>query len=171
MDKINVFLDLDGVMVDFDAKLHELFGKSYDEVKQEMHVGDIWGKLGDVDHLFLNLKPLPHYKTLFNYLNCLHKIGAINKFEILTSIPHPTKQLKTSRQDKIDWVRQHLDANIVVNTVFGGEKKARYVKDSNDILIDDMVRNIDAWNKAGGTGIHFKNNADTIAAIGKLLNR
>lgn len=170
MEKINVFLDLDGVMCDFDGKLHEVFGKKYDEIKHEMHVNDIWDKLGDVDHLFLHLKPLPHSKTLFNYLKSLHDKGEINRFEILTSLPYSTNKLVTSKQDKIDWVREHLDKDIIVNTVVGGEKKAKFVTGPNDILIDDLERNIQAWEKAGGTGIHFNTNGKAITRLDQILH-
>lgn len=161
---INVYLDLDGVMVNLEQKIKEVFGKKYHEVPAD----ELWGKLGDIPHLFLNLEPMLHYKTLFNYLKQLEDSGKI-KLEILTSLPYSTNKLVTSKQDKTDWVRKYLDSNIKVNTVVGGAKKAKFVKQSTDVLIDDTQRNITAWNDAGGVGIFFKNNADVIATMNNLI--
>ncbi len=162
---VNFFLDMDGVLVDLDRKIQEIFGTDYNKIDNKNY---LWDKLGDIDHLFLNLEPMPHYRTLFNYLKSLEQIGSIH-LEILTSLPYSTNKLVTAKQDKIDWVRKYLDPDIVVNTVVGGAKKRNFVKHPTDILLDDMPRNIDAWNDAGGTGILFKNNADAISRIGRIL--
>lgn len=170
-NKINVMLDLDGVMVDFPKFIEQKYGTSdYDKIRDMIGAGQLWKQLGQVDHLFLNLDPMPGYKTLFNYIYTLHKTGAVDRYEILTSLPYSTDKLVTSKQDKITWVRKYLDKDIPVNTVVGGAKKAQYVKSKNDILIDDMKRNIDEWNKAGGTGILFTSNGQAIAELGKILD-
>jgi len=162
---VNFFLDMDGVICDLDRKIQEVFGTDYAAIQNKNY---LWSKLGDIDHLFLNLEPMPHYRTLFNYLKSLEQIGSIH-LEILTSLPYSTNKLVTAKQDKIDWVRKYLDPDIVVNTVVGGAKKAQFVKNKSDILLDDMPRNIDKWVEAGGTGILFKNNADAISRIGRIL--
>jgi 5'(3')-deoxyribonucleotidase len=161
---INVFLDMDGVVVNLDKKIQEVFGTEYKNVSPNV----LWNTLGDIPDLFLNLEPMPNYLTLFNYLKQLESNGLIH-LEILTSLPYSTKKLVTSKQDKIAWVREHLDKNIVVNTVVGGAKKSRFVKQPSDILIDDLERNITAWENAGGTGILHKSIAYTIAGLGKYV--
>lgn len=158
---INVYLDLDGVMVNLDKKIQEVFGTDYKNVPSNV----LWNTLGEIDNLFLNLEPMPSYLTLFNYLQQLHNTGVI-KLEILTSLPYSTKKLVTSKGDKTEWVRQYLDKDIKVNTVVGGAKKAKFVTQPTDILIDDLERNITAWQNAGGVGILHKSVAYTIAAIG-----
>lgn len=170
MSKINVFLDLDGCVVDFPKKLKELFGTSnYDELRATIGNDVLWSELGKLDHLFLNLEPMDNYKTLFNYIKSLEQTKVINRLEILTSLPYSTNKLTTSKEDKIKWVRKYLDPDIIVNTVVGGHKKAKYVKDKNDILIDDLPKNIEAWEKAGGTGILFVSNGDAMAQLDKVI--
>lgn len=165
---VTVMLDLDGVMVDLDKFIHEIFNRDYKDSVKDIGADVLWGKLGEIPHMFLNLDPMPNYKTLYNYLKSLEKANVIH-LEILTSLPYSTNKLVTARQDKIDWVKQYLDKDIVVNTVVGGAKKAKFVKTPTDILIDDMQKNIDAWNAAGARGILFVNNSDTIAQLDRLL--
>jgi hypothetical protein len=162
---VNFMLDLDGVICDLDRKIQEVFGNDYNKIDDKNY---LWNKLSEIDHLFLNLEPMPYYRTLFNYLKSLERIGSIH-LEILTSLPYSTGKLVSAREDKIAWVRKYLDPDIIVNTVVGGAKKAQYVKHPTDILLDDMPRNIDAWINAGGTGILYKNNADAISKIGNIL--
>jgi hypothetical protein len=113
---------------------------------------------------------MPNYRTLFDHLKRLENEGKIH-LEILTSLPYSTDKLVTSKEDKIAWVRKYLDKNIKVNTVVGGAKKAEFVKSSTDVLIDDLDRNINAWKEAGGIGILFKNNADAIVDLSKVLEK
>lgn len=171
MNKINVFLDLDGVMCDFPKLLVQLFGtSSYDDVRANIGNDKLWSELGKVDHVFLNLEPMDNCKTLFNYIKSFQQTNIINRFEILTSLPYSTDKLVTSKDDKIAWVRKHLDQYIPVNTVVGGREKAKFVYDENDILIDDLPHNIEAWNQAGGTGILFTSNADAMAQLDRVIN-
>lgn len=163
---VNVFCDLDGVLVNLDQKIREVFGTDYNKISDKNY---LWNVLGDIEHLFLRLEPMPYYKTLFSYLQSLERIGTIH-LEILTSLPYSTNKLVTAREDKIAWVRKYLDPDIPVNTVVGGAKKAKYVTGKDSILIDDMPRNIEAWNTAGGTGILYLNNADTIIKLDNILN-
>lgn len=160
---INVYCDLDGVMVNLDKKIQEIFGTAYKNIPSNV----LWDTLGDIPDLFLNLEPMTNYLTLFTVLKTLENNGIIH-LEILTSLPYSTKKLVTSKQDKIAWVRKYLDKNIKINTVVGGAKKTKFVKYPTDILIDDLERNITAWENAGGIGILHKSIAHTIAAIGKM---
>jgi 5'(3')-deoxyribonucleotidase len=165
---LNVYLDLDGVMTNFDGAVESLVNMPTKEFFAELGMKNAWARLAEVDHLFLHLEPLPNYKTLFSHLLRLHNSGSIN-LEILTSLPLPHGKLATAKADKIAWVKSNLDNDIKVNTVIGGSKKAKYVKDPSDILIDDLPRNISAWEAAGGTGILFKNNAETILKLAKII--
>jgi 5'(3')-deoxyribonucleotidase len=165
---INVYLDLDGVMANFDGGVDALFNQPTKEFFAELGAFKAWAKLAEVDHLFLNLDPLPNYKTLFSHLKRLHDDGTIN-LEILTSLPIPSGKLVTAKADKIAWVKKYLDKDIKVNTVIGGAKKAKYIKSPTDVLIDDLPRNITAWKDAGGTGILFKNNAETVIQLSKII--
>ena len=158
-----IFLDLDGVMVDIDSALKTIFDSDYSYGKIGSNV--FWREIGKIPNFFLYLDPMPEYKKLF-YSLCATGIP----ISILTSIPLPTNDnLANARENKVAWVRQYLDKDIPVYTVTGGEKKAEYVQSKNDLLIDDLAKNVAAWENAGGTGILFKNTTDTIIQLNKLL--
>jgi hypothetical protein len=72
---------MDGVMVNLDKKLQEIFGTEYKNVSPNV----LWNTLGDIPDLFLNLEPMPNYLTLFNYLKQLESNGLIH-LEILLII-------------------------------------------------------------------------------------
>jgi uncharacterized iron-regulated protein len=56
-----------------------------------------------------------------------------------------------------------------VITVIGGKNKAKYCKSSEDILIDDLPRNIDAWKETGGIGVLHTSTLDTIQQLEKII--
>ena len=87
--------------------------------------------------------------------------------EILSSTARPSSNVTISRQKQL-W----LDKNgITYPAIFvpGASLKAQYA-DENSILIDDTEGVIDAWNKAGGTGILHKDALTTISILSTLLS-
>ncbi len=76
----------------------------------------------------------------------------MTKYEILTGIPKPRREIVNAASDKKAWVKRLLSEDIKVNIVFR-EEKPQYCTGKGYILIDDMERNIKEWNEMGGTGI------------------
>src|SRR5687767_14684026 len=83
-----IFLDMDGVMVDFEAWMAE--------VGLPIGVNDdkLWEEIQKVDHFFLNLKPMKDYLLLWDYL-------WDNQYdvEILTAVPSDKHNVKTAEED------------------------------------------------------------------------
>lgn len=133
-----VYLDLDGVFADFDGKCKTIFGK----YPKEMDSGEFWKLVCGVPHFWADLKVLPESRNLLRILDSNPNIHV----EFLTALPRGTGECSTCKEDKIQWVHKNLGDKYTVNTVIGGINKARFVKSPTDILIDDMQKNIDAWN-------------------------
>lgn len=66
-----------------------------------------------------------------------------------------------SVQEKKDWCREVLGRDEACNVVLSdgtkstAELKAEFCKSSDDILIDDNKKNVEAWIQARGTAIHW----------------
>lgn len=165
-----IYLDLDGVFADFQKKLEDAFGPTYDQLTDK----ELWAELEKEQHLFLHLDEIDDAQSLFKSLNLIADDYG-QDVAILTALPIPTGNLSTARKDKVEWVREHLSSTIQVNTVIGGTNKARFVNLNNDvdILIDDRKKNIVAWEKAGGIGILHEtdNSAPTIIKLISILDK
>ena len=162
MNKIHtIYLDLDGVFVDLQSKICEIFGEGtqYGDVPAEQ----FWAELEKIPNVFLHLDQIPGSRRVFQYIESIQSVYNV-EVAILTSIPIPTGSLRTAREDKIKWVRRNLSATIPVITVCGGSKKADYAN-PNSLLIDDLKRNTDIFFSKGGNAILHDSSAETCSRL------
>jgi len=156
-----VYLDMDGVICDFEKKFKEMFNVSPASAESRHRFGDLFHKFYNAG-AFAELDKMPDADELLNYLKTIEV-----PIEILSSTARPSSNVTISRQKQI-W----LDKNgITYPAIFvpGASLKAQYA-DENSILIDDTEGVIDAWNKAGGTGILHKDALTTISILSTLLS-
>lgn len=147
-----VFLDMDGVLVDFDGYFIKNFGISYNS----LHKADAWKHVESIPNFFKKLPPLPNAKTLFTEVSSV--VGNPVSLEILTAKPKRTGHLITCAVDKAHWIRRHIDKDIFINCVDGWDNKKHFCQ-PNDILIDDCQRNCDDWENSGGIAILYSDEA------------
>ena len=155
---MKLYLDLDGVFADFDARVMEICGQHYKSDPE------LWKKLQKVDHLFYNLDPLPYAKRLYGALK------DVKQKEFLTALPMLTEKLVTAPDDKKLWVKENLDPSVYVNCVSSWRQKARFAS-PRAILIDDFERNIKAWREAGGIGILHTDPDKTLEELKPYMDR
>ena len=165
MEVKKIYFDLDQVLADFNRGVTELCGLEYQEDRNSTSAADdvMWEGIRDVDHFYDKLKLMVGAKILFDAVYNKYK----NRCEILTGIPKPKRGILTAGEDKKEWVRRLLSKDIVVNIVFK-EQKAEFCTGKDCILIDDNNKNIEDWEKMGGTGILFKSAEETLAALIKM---
>jgi hypothetical protein len=164
MQPIDVFLDLDGVFADFYGFTSTVLDKPY----KEMNPADAWAVLDKIPNLFQNLPMLDDGRKLWSYLRVLERHGAV-RLQILSALPWPTNALSTAPDDKRCWVYWALSPDIPVVLAESGPAKALYAR-PGAILIDDLQRNIDAWNAARGTGILHVSSETTITTLLTILS-
>jgi len=138
-----IYLDLDGVMADFDAHFPALFGVDH----RQMLDDDMWEKINSHSSYFMDMPIFPGAKAFFDVVEWLNPI-------ILTACPK-SNYANTARQ-KRTWVRNNLSEDCTVLPVMGGHNKPLFMHAQGDILIDDFPKNISAWEKEGGVGILHK---------------
>jgi 5'-nucleotidase len=147
-----LYLDLDGVMADFDRAYQERFGTHPRQDDDAV----LWARIDSCPEFFAEMHPCEGALDFFNSIRHLHPV-------ILTACPK-TGYAHAARH-KIGWVRKHLCREAIVLPVMGGINKPLFMHKPGDILIDDYRRNIEAWRADGGIGILHRNWAVTRAEL------
>jgi 5'-nucleotidase len=156
MRPATVFVDLDGVLADFDAAFPRVFNLNHRNIDDETMSRCINGH----PSFFADLEPMPQALDFFKAIRCLKPI-------ILTACPKGA--YAAAALQKRQWVRQHLGDDVMVLPVMGGGFKPLFMQADGDILIDDYRRNIEQWNHSGGTGILHRNFQRTVEQLNAAL--
>ena len=160
-----IFVDLDGVMSDFDGFFLQEFGvETKDVTKKEM-----WKAINSYDRFFTKLPLMSGAISLYRQaINHLHLYNA-DEVIILTSAG--TSNYAAVAEQKKAWVKEHLDENVLVICVKDGLDKASMVQNKGDILIDDWRLNCEAWEAAGGVAIKYENATQAIHDLRELFKQ
>ena len=159
-NKITIFCDMDGVLVDFIGGITRHLGKK--TVEQ-----------GDIDKVLLSgvgtskgwwaaLDPLSDAKTLWKYISQYD-------IQILSACPSVCSDDRAVIAGKKAWVKKHLKPSpSKVNIVQRKDKKTFAAP--NHILIDDHIKNIRDFESGGGVGIHHTSAIKTIKQLKSLVS-
>jgi 5'-nucleotidase len=147
-----LYLDLDGVMADFDAHFPAIFGVDHRGLADD----DMWAVINAHPSYFRDMPVCQGALQFFDDIRHLEPI-------ILTACPR-TNYAHAARQ-KREWVRHHLGTGLTVLPVMGGRNKPLFMHAPGDVLVDDFERNTNAWTEAGGEAILHRNFDDTRAAL------
>jgi 5'(3')-deoxyribonucleotidase len=157
-----LYLDLDGVMADFDGSFPAVFGLDHRSLADDA----MWLHINGHPSFFRDLPPIPGAVEFFRSIEHLDPI-------ILTACPKSNYAHVATQ--KVEWVRTHLSAHVTVLPVLGGSSKPLFMHAKGDILIDDFRRNTEAWDAAGGTAILHRSFPNTALRlheeIGTLMGR
>jgi hypothetical protein len=142
-----IFLDLDGVIFDFEKRYKELYHMEPREAENNKKFNSFFDHFIETNQ-FSTLELLP---------------GAMLGIEFLRKLNVPTQILSsTANQERYDAIsKQKMIAlqthDITFNPIFVPGKQHKYeYATPNRIIIDDTKSVINDWNKAGGIGIqHF----------------
>jgi hypothetical protein len=154
---MTLYLDLDGVLADFDKAAGARMGTD-NIYKYEFVWGQakFWEKINIDPEFFAELEPTA---------DCWDLLGAVMHLDpiILTALPREGAE-KVDRQ-KRQWVRDYFGEYEVITCQT--KDKPNYCK-PGDILIDDRAVNRDRWIKKGGTYIIHTTAARTVGALQAL---
>lgn len=152
-----IFVDLDGVMSDFDGFFLQEFGvETKDVTKKEM-----WRLIHEYDRFFLKMPVMAGAYQLYEALPYDTEIA------ILTSAG--TSNYAAVAEQKKAWVKEYIDKDMLVICVKDGLDKASMVQNKGDILIDDWRLNCEAWEAAGGVAVKYENAAQAINDLRALF--
>jgi hypothetical protein len=157
MTDITLYLDMDGVLANFD-KTYRAYDPTnlFDRKKFRSAVFDY--------KIFEDLEFMPDAQELLNYVSRLNNINV----QILTSMgTHDPIQGNEAKRQKLSWLDKH-NIPYKANFVRTKSEKAKYAT-PNSILVDDSPGCIDPFNSAGGNGILHKTSAETVRMLETLI--
>ena len=153
---ITLYLDMDGVLADFNKEYTKIDPYKEDRKKFRSAV---------IDHkIFEKLDFMPDTRELLNHVSKLHGIDV----QILTSMgTHDPFQAMQAKTQKLNWLAKH-NIPYRANFVHNKKEKAEYASPTS-ILIDDSIGCIAPFIEAGGHGILHVNAPDSIRILDSTI--
>lgn len=157
---MRMFLDLDGVFVNL-YKAIDTSTVEFPEGILRKNKFDILFK--ECPRLFKDLEPMPDAQELLGFVRsmCCELI-------VLTALPIHV-EMEYAIEDKKAWAAKHLGPDIEFRVGPHAVDKQYHCENTDDILIDDNLKNIGQWQKAGGVGIYHVNAASSIKMVKAYL--
>jgi len=160
----NIFVDMDGVLCDFEKRYRELFKTTPNEARSRSRdeYDKNWNYILDTGY-FTDLDYYPGADELINFLNSLKFTAQVC---ILSSAGGFYRQRDIMEQ-KLYWLKTHkIDWPAVI--VPGKQFKAGFA-DRNSIIIDDTEVVVTSFIENGGSAIHHKHAGETIEKLRSWL--
>jgi 5'(3')-deoxyribonucleotidase len=155
-----IFIDMDGVLADFDRWRAEVKDIYPEAVNDET----LWDAVKEVDHFYLKLKPCKDALALMDFLRSLHA-----PLCILTALPRRAT-VPQAESDKREWVKKFIDPHLEFKIgPFSRDKHEHCIPGS--LLIDDNQRNVEQWQQKGGYAIFYQGLEQTQEEILDLLDQ
>ncbi|MFO7780917.1 MAG: hypothetical protein R6W94_04760 [Spirochaetia bacterium] len=163
-----IFVDLDGVLADFDRAVEELTGLPPSQQTPRA----MWPRLAGARDFYANIPWMPDGLELWERVEPHDPV-------ILTGLPRGD----WAKPQKLEWCRRELGPEVPVIACMSREKteKAREWLEARagdagprvterrvPVLIDDRASTREPWEAAGGVFIHHTSAAESIRALEEL---
>ena len=152
---MQIFLDCDGVLADFDTRVEELLSMPPRRAMERLGLPEFWSRLEKVPDFYATLPLMPDARELFEAVEHLHPV-------ILTGCPRGG----WAERQKEKWAAQHFPGTPIITCM--AANKRRHCS-PGDVLVDDTDRFRHLWEKAGGTFIHHKSADSTIKELQRIF--
>jgi hypothetical protein len=150
---VQLFVDMDGVLADFDAHHEAVFGVRSSTLTDIVD----WSRVRETGDFYLSIPPMPGMIELWTFVEPHHPI-------VLTGVPYSVPE---APEQKRAWVHRHLGADVEVRCCRSAEK-CRHAQ-LGDILIDDWEKYQSLWLAKGGLWITHVSAAQTIDRLRAIL--
>jgi 5'-nucleotidase len=149
-----IYLDMDGVLADFDRHYDQLIGRRTAEGKV------LWDEVARYPSFFLDLALMEGARELW---------AAVPKDRrrILSGFP---EEIDYAAAQKRQWLKRNnfeIDEDRVL--LVPGRREKRSYSRPGHILIDDWQPVIFAWEEGGGTGIWYRNAEQAIGDLRRCI--
>lgn len=149
----HLFLDLDGVLADFDAGYESVTSSRPDKLADD----EVWKTIEQYPGFYRDLPLMPDAMVLWCYAKQFNPT-------ILTGIP---SSIPGAESDKRAWVAEKLGANVPV-ICCASKDKASYAS-PGDVLVDDWEKYKDKWTGVGGVWVTHTSATDSIEQLERVM--
>lgn len=146
---MQIFVDMDGVLADFDAHYEAVFGRRASKLADDVD----WDAVRGVRGFYESIPPMTDMPFLWAYL-------WRHKPVVLTGIPESVPE---AADNKKAWVRRWIGPHVDV-LCCRSSQKSQYAH-PGDVLIDDWEKYRHLWIAKGGRWITHTSAAETIDAL------
>lgn len=150
----DIFLDSDGVMADFERGFWEQFGLQFHNTS----AAKAWSLIRKTPDFYAKLPLMAGAEDIWHALRG-------KKVTVLTGCP--SSGFDDAAAAKRQWWEKNFGPQVHVITCLSKDKYL-HMRQPGDILIDDHVKNIDAWERANGVGFLHQNSDLTVVYISKM---
>jgi hypothetical protein len=158
-NKYKIYLDMDGVITDFDKRFTDLAGMGPREYESSFGKDKFWDFIDSKEKgggvgFWVGMPWMPGGPELYNRVS--------QHDHALLSSP---SRSESSRIGKHQWKKKYTPSSKLILAL--ARNKQNYA-DGNNILIDDRESNIQQWREAGGIGILYKSADQVNKELDKL---
>jgi len=158
MFRNQLFLDMDGVLADFDKRAAGIFdGMRPEKFEEAKGTREFWKRIHKHPKFFRDLELMEDARHLFDAVRHLNPT-------ILTGIPSD----KDSAQQKMDWAAEHFPGFRCITCP--AKKKSDYAS-PGDVLVDDRIKYKHLWEEVGGIYVvhtSAKNSIEQLKELGVI---
>jgi hypothetical protein len=151
---MQLYLDCDGVLADFDRGATELLGMPPRAFENQRGIGAFWRELARHPDFYGTLPLMPDAMRLFDSVRHLDPV-------ILTGLPRG----RWAAPQKVRWAARHFPGTRIL-TVIAVNKRNH--AQQGDILVDDQLKRTHLWEEAGGIFVHHIDVGSTITRLAAL---
>lgn len=152
---VQLYLDCDGVLADFDRAAGRILHMPPREFQRRHGLPRFWKALAAAPDFYARLPLMPDAMELFDGVRHLDPI-------ILTGCPRGG----WAEGQKERWAARHFPGTRIITCM--AVNKRSYCR-PDDVLVDDTLKYQHLWEDAGGVFIHHKDARTTLAALRERL--
>ena len=148
---MQLFVDMDGVLADFDAHYETTFG-----VRPSTKEDIDWKRVAECREFHLHIPPMADLQRLWDHIERHNPI-------VLTGAPLSPAEVRVNKRV---WVDRHLGEHVEVRCCRASEKSLH--ASAGDVLIDDWEKYRDLWIAKGGVWVTHRCAEETIEILLEL---